>query len=194
MNEDLQARFVYVPSDDEITEMFFARNEGAIVQTENKYARLFFSIAIGILDDPEDALECVNDTYFRMWNSIPPERPKNLRAYGAKIVKNLSINRAEYNSAACRGGDKIFEELDDSVPDTAQSMYSADEEISFAIDSFLRSIDQESRVIFVLRYWYCVPLEDIAKRMYCSVSKIKSRLFRTRKKLKSYLEKEGISL
>jgi len=180
-------------TDDEITELFFAKNEDAVAATERKYGRLFLSISLGILGNFEDAKECVNDTYMKLWGSIPPERPKNLRAYGAKIVKNLSINRAEYNSAACRGGGEIFAELDESVPNERTSPFE-EGEVSALIDSFLRKMDRESRVAFVLRYWYCIPLEGIAKRLGSTVPTVKSRLFRTRKKLKSYLEKEGVSL
>ena len=179
-------------SDEAITDLFFARDESAIAQTERKYGRLFFSIAAGITENREDAMECTNDTYLKLWNSIPPERPRSLKAYGGRIVRNLAINRAEYNSAACRGGAEILAELDESVPDTGPT--DAPGEISRAIDSFLRAEDRMSRVTFVLRYWYCLPLEEIAKRTGSGVAGVKSRLFRTRKKLKIYLEKEGIPL
>jgi len=184
---------LHLPSDEEITSLFFAKTESAISETERKYGRLFLSISAGILGNAEDAVECVNDTYLKLWNSIPPERPKNLKAYGAKIVRNLSINRAEYNSAERRGGGEVLEELSESIPDGLFDPFD-EGEISRSIDTFLRRQDRESRVIFVLRYWYCTPLEQISKKLGLSVPNVKSRLFRTRKKLKSYLEKEGISL
>ncbi len=179
-------------SDDMIADLFFARDERAIAETEKKYGRLFRSIAAGITESMQDAMECTNDTYLKLWNSIPPERPRSLKAYGGRIVRNLAINRAEYNSASCRGGAEILAELDESVPDT--SLPDAPGEISRAIDSFLRSQDKASRVTFVLRYWYCLSLEEIAKRTGSGVAGVKSRLFRTRNKLKQYLEKEGITL
>ena len=123
------------------------------------------------------------------WNSIPPERPKNFRAYGAAIVRNVSINRYEYNTASRRCG--VLAELDESVPDTSDGN---GEDIARAIDSFLRTLDRESRAAFVLRYWYCESIGSVASRLCCSEQSVKSRLFRIRKKLKSYLEKEGVSL
>ncbi|MBR6917212.1 MAG: RNA polymerase sigma factor, partial [Clostridia bacterium] len=158
---------------------------------ESKYGKLFASISEGITGSREDALECVNDTYLRLWNSIPPERPANLKAYGGRIVRNVSINRAEHDNAKRRGGGEILVELDETVPDRSDAPCG---EISGLIDSFLRKEDRESRVTFVLRYWYCAPLDEIARRLSISESAVKSRLFRTRKKLKSYLEKEGVSL
>ena len=179
-------------TDEKITDLFFDRDERALSETGQKYGRLFFSISSGILENREDAEECVNDTYLKLWRSIPPERPKSLMAYGARIVKNLSINRAEYKGAVRRGGDVIFEELDEAIPENEGD--SDEGEITLAIESFLRRIDRESRVAFVLRYWYMTPLEEIAKRLGCGVPGVKSRLFRTRQKLKDHLEKEGISL
>ena len=178
-------------SDGEITELYLARDESAIVQTEKKYGRLFRSIAAGITGSAEDAMECVNDTYFKMWNSIPPNRPESIKAYGGRIVRNTAINRAEYSSAERRGGGELTAELDEcfaGTPDVQEG------EITSAIDSFLRTVDRKSRTAFVLRYWYCMTTEEISKRMGTNVSAVKSRLFRTRAKLKTYLEKEGISL
>lgn len=192
MNADAPSGGGFLLSDDAITDLFFARDEDAIKQTERKYGRLFLSIAAGITRSAEDAMECTNDTYLKLWNSIPPEHPVSLKAYGGRIVRNLAINRAEYNGAACRGGGEIRAELDESVPDSEESETPG--EISRAIDAFLRTQDRLSRVTFVLRYWYCMSLEEIAKRTGAGVAGVKSRLFRTRKKLKNYLEKEGIAL
>ena len=191
MDGILTAENTAAGSDDEIVSLFFSRDENAIIRVEKKYGHLFRSIAKGITGSDEDAMECVNDTYLRMWNSIPPESPRSIKAYGGRITRNLAINRAEYNSAARRGGGEILAELDESVP-SAES--EPEGEISSAIDAFLRSEERENRVTFVLRYWYCLPLDEIAKRTGCGVQTVKSRLFRTRKKLKEYLEREGITL
>ena len=157
------------PGDGEICDLFFARDERAVERTAEKYGRLFFGIAMRILGVEQDAEECVNDTYMKLWGSIPPERPASLSAYGGRIVRNLSINRAEYYGADRRGGGAILEELDESVPDTTPYPLET-EEISRHIDAFLRGCDRESRVMFVLRYWYCMPLEEIASRFGTSLS------------------------
>ncbi len=180
-------------SDEEIVRCFFNRDENAIAETQKKYGALFFSISLGILNSPEDAMECTNDTYLKLWNSIPPECPRSLRAYGARIVKNVSLNRAEYNSAEKRGGGAILAELDESTPDLYSVAWPL-ENVTALIDSFLRRTDRESRAAFILRYWYCLPVEEVARRTGRTVSSTKTRLFRTRQKLKEYLEKEGVSL
>ena len=191
MNGYVQSKECGLPTDEEITSLFFSRNEDAIMQTEKKYGKLFRSISLGITGDAEDAMECVNDAYLKMWSSIPPERPQSIKAYGGRIVRNLSINRAEREGAMKRGGGAILAELDESIPDPSDGDC---RELASMIDSFLRGIDRESRVMFVLRYWYCMALEDVAKKTGKTVQTVKSRLFRTRNKLKGYLEKEGITL
>lgn len=181
------------PSDEDITALFFSRSENAIMLTEKKYGKLLRHIASNILPDFRDVTECVNDTYLKLWNSIPPQKPASLRAYASKTVRNISLNRSDYNNAEKRcPADALLEELSDSIPDRGTE--EEEGEIGKAIDAFLRGIDRESRAIFVLRYWYFEPEENIAKKLGASVPKIKSRLFRTRKKLKNHLEKEGISL
>ncbi|MBQ7715285.1 MAG: sigma-70 family RNA polymerase sigma factor [Clostridia bacterium] len=190
--EDIRRSAPYA-EDEEIIRHFFERDENALVETQKKYGKLFLSISLGILKSPEDAMECVNDTYLKLWNSIPPDCPRSLRAYGARIAKNLSLNRADYNNAEKRGGGEILTELDESVPDTTADAESFGD-LTSLIDSFLRKTDRESRVEFVLRYWYCLPVEEVAHRTGRTVSSTKTRLFKTRQKLRKYLEKEGVSL
>ena len=178
-------------SDSEIKALYLSRDERAIDETAKKYGALFFKIAIGILPE-EDAKECVNDAYMRLWTSIPPTDPDNLMAYGAKTVRNVSLSRLEHENAAKRGGGVLFTELDECTPDGCDPVEEA--ELSEAIDRFLRGLEREKRVIFVLRYFYGEGTDAIAERLKCGVGRIKTVLHRTRKELKKYLETEGISL
>ncbi len=184
---------VKIPDDAEITELFFRRSEDALRQTETKYGKLFFTVAAGITGNYEDAAECVNDTYLRLWNSIPPERPVNLKAYGVTVVRNFALNRVEHDRAGKRGGGEILAELDESIPDSSQNAADTGE-LAALVDAFLRAQNRKNRAVFILRYWHCESLEDIAEKCGCSVQSVKSGLCRTRKKLKTYLEKEGVSL
>ncbi len=183
-------------SDEEIVALYFLRDETAISETTKKYGALYQHIAMNILSNRQDAEECENSTYLRLWNTIPPKDPDNLEAYGSKIVRNLALDRNEYNTAQKRGGfNRICEELDDSIPDSNVETFLVDEEkLCTLIDRFLREIDKESRIMFILHYWNAEPLNEIASRIGCRVPRIKSQLYRTRCKLKEYLEKEGVAL
>lgn len=182
-----------VLKDNEIVGLFLVRNERALAETSRKYGALFKSVAENILGNRSDAEECENDVYLRLWNAIPPARPQNLGAYGAKTARNLALDALAKRGAEKRGGSVIFEELDDSLPD--RSGREADEnELGALIDSFLRKLEKRERVTFVLRYFYGEPLEKIAEKTACRVPAVKSQLFRTRKKLKAFLEKEGVSV
>ncbi len=183
--------------DVKIIELFWERSEQAIKETAQKYGGYCKMIALNILLNQEDADECVNDTYLQTWNSIPEQRPSIFSAYLAKITRNLSLNKFKRKAAAKRGGNTVsllLSELDDCLPDTKASTIPEDGEIAKLISTFLRSIDTQSRLIFVRRYWYADSTEKIAKLFKSSESKIKSNLFRSRKKLKLYLEKEGVAI
>ena len=182
------------PKDEELTQLFFRRSESAVSETDRKYGKLFRTIAEGITESREDAEECVNDAYLRLWNSIPPERPLDLRAYGARIVRNLSLNRAEYNRAEKRGGSALLEELDETIPDPSGQEEDDSSPLTALLNRFLEKQSRSNRVAFVLRYWNGMSLSEIAERLGCTESKVKSGLFRLRQKLKTELEKEGIRL
>ena len=147
----------------------------------------------------QDAEECVNDTYLKAWDVIPPERPSKLGAFLGKITRNLALDKYKAYRAVKRGGSDFavsLEELGDCIPDTSadiQSQANA-EYIGKVINDFLKSQPTLARKIFVCRYFYSDSITDIAKRFSCSEGKVKSSLFRTRNKLKIHLEKEGITI
>ena len=182
--------------DNKIIELYFARNEQAIKETQDKYGKLIFSIANNILDSRSDSEECVNDTYLGVWNSIPPERPKNFVAYISKIIRNLSLKRLEYLSRDKRAKNLTVSlcELEDVLCDSDIKDGVSDGEISMLISNFLHTQSKEKRVIFIRRYYYFDSIEDISKKYSISQSKVKSILFHTRRKLKEYLIEEGIQI
>ncbi len=181
--------------DSQIIELYWQRSENAIIETSNKYSRLLLSISLNILGNYSDAEECENDTYVAAWNTIPPTRPGIFSAFLSKIVRNISINRYEYNRAKKRNSeyDLILSELEECVASemSVEDSYAAGE-ISAYIDEFLQTQKQETRVIFVRRYWYADPVKDIAQRMKISESKVKTVLFRTRNELQKYLAERGV--
>ncbi|MDR1541145.1 MAG: sigma-70 family RNA polymerase sigma factor [Clostridiales bacterium] len=185
--------------DDEIVELFWQRSESAIAATQIKYSKYCRSIAYSILRNYEDAQECVNDALVNVWNAIPPARPSVLCTFLGKITRNLSINALEKLKAQKRGLGQVplvLSELDECVGQAeCEALQRAElEAITDAVNAFLEQLDAEKRKVFVRRYWYASSLEEIACDYSMNVSKVKSILFRLRKKLKRELEKEGVSL
>lgn len=182
----------------QIIQLFWERSEQAISETATKYGVFLWRIARNILGSHDDADECVNDTYLRAWNAIPPSRPSVLRAWLGRITRNLSLDRWNQSRAQKRGGsavDVLLGELSECVPSPHRTeQHLEDQALADALSAFLRTLPRENRVIFLRRYWYGDRLEVIAAGMDCSAGKVKSSLFRTRKKLLAYLEKEGICL
>ena len=182
--------------DRSIITLFWQRDEAAIRETADKYGRLCLSLSRHILGSPEDAEECVNDAYLALWKQIPPDEPKSFSAYLLKIVNNLSLKRYEYNQAKKRRPEALLSlnELEDVIGDEAVRSSVEAEELGEALNRFLAQQKEEIRKIFVLRYWFDLPVSEIAARMKMSESKILTDLYRCRRKLRAFLESEGISL
>ena len=182
--------------DAEIVELYWNRDEAAIAATSERYGNYCYSIAYHILQCNEAAKECVNDTYWKAWLSIPPQRPNRLATYLGKITRNLSLDRLKRMNAQKRGKGQVelaLCELEGCIPATTDLDQIADEIVlSNAINQFLRAHPRTERNIFVGRYWYLYSIADLAQAYGMRESKVVSLLFRMRKKLKSYLEKEGI--
>lgn len=184
-----------IMDDLEIIKLFIARNKTAVVEVEKKYSGICRSIALSMLNNPEDAEECVNDVYMVLWSRIPPA-PKNLKAYICKVTRNICLKKIEYNSAKKRN-DKLkvsFSELTEEPYDENFMVNENNTELGEIISRFLRSQNSEIRIMFLRRYWLMESTKEIASRFLCSESKVKSTLFRTRSKLKKYLKKEGIDI
>ena len=150
---------------------------------------------MNILSNREDSEEAINDTYLKAWNTIPPSKPNPLKTYLGMLTRRISLNRYEYYRAQKRNlyFETILSEVEQMLP--SSSVTDSDEgEITRAVNEFLKGLKKENRIFFVRRYWHSDSLEDIAKLCGCSESKVKSSLFRTRKALRKYLEKEGIAL
>lgn len=179
--------------DQGIIALFFARDEQAIEETRKKFGSLCLHLARNLLRDPQDAEECVSDAYLGLWNTIPPERPTYLRAFLCKIVRNCSLKRLEYRMAQKRSCPAVlsFEELEGILPREDDH---SEEELGEVISQFLHKEKPLYRQAFLRKYWFFDSIEDIAKRFGCTQTGVKSMLLRTRRRLKKYLEKEGISL
>jgi len=177
--------------DNRIIELFWQRSEDALVECGRKFGRYCRTIARNILGSDGDAEECVNDTWLRAWNAIPPARPSRLKVFLGKITRNISLNRYEAARSQKRGGGNVeiaLEELADiPMPENTDG-----EEITKTIDTFLRSESPENADIFLKRYWFLKSIREIADEYRYSESKITSLLLRMRGRLKQKLESEGL--
>ena len=184
--------------DRHIVELFEQRDTAAIREIQDAYGRQLTAIAMAVLSDPQDAEECVNDTWLGAWKSMPPRRPNRLATFLGKITRNLSLNRFKQYAAEKRGGGQtelVLSELEDCIPAPATVDRIVEEDaLVDSLNRFLYAQPERKRNIFIRRYWYLCSIRNIAEAYGVSESKIASALFRMRNELKEHLEREGIAL
>ena len=182
--------------DAQIVELFWQRDESAITETKHKYGRYCYSIANNILRDREDAEECVNDTYLGAWNAMPPHRPSMLSTFLGKITRRLSLKKYRDKRADKRGGGAIeanVDELEEIIPADQRIDDSLNaQELAETLASFVKTLGDNERRVFICRYWYFDSISDISQRFGLTKSNVKVMLKRTRDKLAAHLEREGI--
>ena len=181
--------------DEQIIDLYFQRSEEAIRQTEAAHGHKLYTLAYRILCSREDAEESVSDTYLSAWNSMPPRRPPALAAFLGKITRNISIDRWRKYRAFKRGEGQIeiaLEELSECVGGESAEDAAIRKEILASLNRFLGTLEETERSVFLCRYWYLDSTEEIAEKSGFSVSKVKSMLFRIRKRLHTQLVKEGL--
>ncbi len=182
--------------DKKIISLFWLRDEEAIVQTNIKYGAYCLCIARSILTDVGAAEECVNDTWLRAWSVIPPETPHVLSAFLGKITRNIALDRYRRQNAAKRCSvDIALHELEGCIPVHDNVSKSVDDAaLTELLEDFLSRLSRDNRRVFLKRYWYLLPVKEIARDMGWGESRVKMSLMRTRKSLKLFLEKEDIHL
>lgn len=185
----------YMLEDSQIIELFFERSEQAIAELSEKYGKVCSSVSRNILKNELDAEECVNDAYLAAWNTIPPQEPNPLLSYLCRIVRNLSLKKYHSNTAAKRNNyyDTTLDELVECIASntTIENEVFA-KELSQQLNSFLATLRQKDRVMFVRRYWYCDSVSEIASYFQMNSNAVSVRLLRIRERLRKYLKKEGI--
>lgn len=184
-------------NDEKIIELFFERSEQAIKELDSKYGKVLHSLSFKILNDRQDAEKCVNDAYLGTWNAVPPAKPTPLLAFVCKITRNISLKRYEQNTAIKRNSryDIVMEELEDCLASSITVEEEiAERELTGIIESFLASLSQENRVIFLRRYWFSDTYAEIAMQVGLTEKNVSVRLTRIRKKLREYLLKREVIL
>ncbi len=179
--------------DSGIIELYWKRDESAISESDTKYGPYCSTIARNIIHSAEDTEECVNDTWMRAWNAMPPERPNRLAVFFGRITRNLAIDRYRKDrSQKCGGGQTALclDELSECIGEESP----IEDRIALRdmLNTYLYGLPEKNRDIFLYRYWYMMPVSDIAKRCGISEGAVKMTLSRTRRRLKEHFEKEGI--
>jgi len=180
--------------DNKIVDLYWARNEYAIRETDVKYGRMLKSLSYSLLNSREDAEECVNDTYLDAWNAMPVARPTYLGAFLSKITRRISIDRFRADHRQKRGGmGMVMEELSDCIP-SGDDVVSAYENgrLSDALNRFLYAQPTEKRVMFIRRYFYSQSVDEVARGMGVTESKVKITLYRLREALRRELEEQEL--
>ena len=184
--------------DSKIIDLYWARKEQALAETDAKYGNYCRTIARNILRNFEDTEECVSDTWLHAWNSMPPQRPGILSAFLGRITRNLSFDRCKYRQADKRGGGALplaLDELGECIPASGRVEHELEQkELAAAIDRFLRTLPEKDCNLFLRRYWYVDSISVIADRYGMKENTVKSILFRTREKLRKFLGEEGIAV
>ena len=178
-------------NDKEIIALFNSRDQRAVAELQGKYGNYIKTVSYRILGDSYDADECVNDAYFAVWNSIPPDSPDDLGAYVFRICRNISVDRLRQNTAKKRSADivELSDELDECVGESAEDAYIKGE-LKTAINAFLKTLKKRERDLFILRYYFSYSAKDVAERYGMDENYVRVMLSRTRKKLKEFLHKE----
>ena len=179
--------------DKQILDLLWKRSERAIQALMSRFGALLNRICMNILGDPQDAQECVNDTYMAIWNAIPPKRPEPLSPFVCRTGKNIALNRLRSNTSQKRNSqyDLSLEELEPYLGITVVDDAVSAQQLGRLIDHFLESISSDNRVIFLRRYWFGDSIKDIARQMGKTENAVSVRLNRTREQLRAYLQKEG---
>lgn len=184
--------------DKDIVQLYWNRDEQAIAETSSKYGRYCTSIAMNILNNPEDAEECVNDTYLKAWDSIPPHKPGVLSAFLGRIVRNISLNKYKHAHRAKRGGNEItliLDELGEIVSDEESVLDIAiRNEMIKTINDLIKTLSKEKQYMFFRRYWYSDSVKAIAAQCGRTENYVSVELGRMRKKLREHLTERGYDL
>lgn len=183
--------------DAEIIRLYLERSQTAIKESRRKYERYCRTISMNILHNKEDAEECLSDTWMKVWSNIPPERPVCLSAFLGRITRNISLSLwRKKNSRKRKNNETDFclDELSECIPERQGGSVTEDLELKDALNRFLEGLGNDSRIIFMKRYWYFIPVKKIAEELSMNEGAVKMSLLRTRKKLLQFLEEEDIDL
>ena len=182
-------------SDEQIIALYNERDERAIKETDAKYRAKLLAVARSVLHDVRDCEECLNDTYVRVWNSIPPACPDSLRAFLISITRRNAFN---YYKAAKRKkripSDMVssLSDLDGMLADS-DAFYTEQEanRLGELLSGFVDTLSDRRAFVFMSRYYLCRPIAEIARKLCCSESTVHKEIAVIKQMLQQLLESEG---
>ena len=180
--------------DEKIVDLLYVHDELGLNETKNKYEKLLNSLSFGIVRNQDDSFECVNDTYLKIWNVIPPNKPQFFKAFICKIVRQISIDKYRYNHRQSRDTNNMvmLSDLEYEISDNSSVEDKVSEkQLESKINDFISNLDVESQVLFVRKYFLFEDTKSLSERFDINETNINVKLFRIKAKLKNYLEKEG---
>ncbi len=183
--------------DSQIVALYHQRDEQAITESSRKYGALCSRIAKNILSSREDAMECVNDTWFAAWRRMPPDEPRCLGAFLGRITRNLSISRwrGSHAKKRCRGMEILLSELDECIPAANDVEHAVEQqELTRLLEQWLDSLPPEDCALFVRRYWYGDAVHALAREYRRTPNQMAQKMMRLRAALKRFLEQEGVCI
>lgn len=181
-------------SEEKIIDLIANRDESGMRELMERYQRPLMKLAMNMLDSEEDARECVNDTFYEVWKSVPDNRPQYLFAYSATICRHIICKRIDYDNALKRSSNviELTAEMEQCIGKPDKALEGDEHMVGELINTFLKTLDTDKRNIFIKRYWYSQPVKVISKGLGKSESSVKVALHRLRKDLKKLLESEGV--
>lgn len=182
-------------TDENIISLYRKRDEGAIRESIAAYGSYCRAVAMGILQNPEDAEEAVADTWLAAWDAVALQNPKHLRLFLGRITRNAALSIWRRNNARCRGQGQpalALDELAECIGKHSDPQETVDQkELTKVIAAFLKTEPATRRSVFLRRYFYLEELPAIAQRYGLRENNVRMMLSRTRQKLRKYLKQEG---
>ena len=181
-------------SEEKIIDLIANRDESGMRELMERYQRPLMKLAMNMLDSEEDARECVNDTFYEVWKSVPDNRPQYLFAYSATICRHIICKRIDHDNALKRSSNviELTAEMEQCIGKPDKALEGDEHMVGELINTFLKTLDTDKRNIFIKRYWCSQPVKVISKELGKSESSVKVALHRLRKDLKKFLESEGV--
>lgn len=180
--------------DSQIIELYFSRNQQALLESQSKYGKYCHAVARNILSDVRDIEESINQTWFEAWRSIPPKKPNILSAFLGGITRNICLNILRSHSAQKRHTDFVesYNELSEMIGTESIEDEIFTKQLAESVNEFIGELPEIQRKVFVCRYWYFDSIDEISRHFGFTEGKVKSMLYRVRRNLQKHLKQEEL--
>ena len=183
--------------DEQIVEKYWRRDPNAIQETDKKYGAMLRNVAYNILSDYQDCEECQNDTYLKIWNTIPSARPTVFPAFIIHVIRQIAINRYKEKTRKKRIPSQLLISLEEletiSSGVSVEAIWDA-RELGKLITGYIETLNERQRYLFVDRYYLAEPVEKTAAELSISTQIAYKELRKIKQGLKEHLERNGVQV